>query len=182
MSDQIEEVFEPDEAAGGLWGKRDDMIVHESDPYNAEPTRTALAESPITPIQAFYDRNHGPIPNIDASRYRLQVDGLVERPLELSLADLQQNFPERQIVATLQCAGNRRAGLAEVRDIPGEDLWGPGATSTARWTGASLADVLAAAGLRPEACHIAFEAPRVTTSGSCPTLRRIGHYPQSRRR
>ena len=43
MSDQIEEVSEPDEAQWGLWGKRDDMIVHESDPYNAEPTRAVLA-------------------------------------------------------------------------------------------------------------------------------------------
>ena len=31
MSDQIEEVSEPDETQWGLWGKRDDMIVHESD-------------------------------------------------------------------------------------------------------------------------------------------------------
>ncbi len=162
MSDQIEEVSEPDEAQWGLWGKRDDMIVHESDPYNAEPTRAVLAESPITPVQAFYDRNHGPIPDIDPASYRLQVDGLVERPLELSLEDLQQNFPTREIVATLQCAGNRRAGLVEVRDIPGEDPWGPGAISTARWTGVSLADVLSAAGLRPEAAHVAFEAPDVS--------------------
>jgi sulfite oxidase len=31
------------------------------------------------------------------------------------------------VTATLQCAGNRRAGLIAIRDIPGEAPWGPGA-------------------------------------------------------
>ena len=35
------------------------------------------------------------------------------------------------MTATLQCAGNRRAGLIAIRDIPGEAPWGPGATGTA---------------------------------------------------
>ena len=63
---------------------------------------------------------------------------------------------------TLQCAGNRRAGLIQVRDIPGEDPWGPGATSTAEWTGVSLAEVLESAGPLPGAAHIAFAAPDVS--------------------
>jgi sulfite oxidase len=49
-----------------------------------------------------------------------------------------------------------------VRDIPGEELWGPCATSTATWTGARLADVLRSAGLDDEARHIGFGAPDVT--------------------
>jgi sulfite oxidase len=27
-----------------VWDKRDDMVVHESEPYNAEPPRGALAD------------------------------------------------------------------------------------------------------------------------------------------
>ncbi|MHB1534990.1 MAG: sulfite oxidase [Acidimicrobiales bacterium] len=138
------------------------MIVHEADPYNAEPSRTALAQDALTPLDAFYSRNHGPIPEIDPGAWRLRIDGLVEHPLELSLTDLRQTFPQEQIVATLQCAGNRRAGLVEVRDIPGEDPWGPGATSTARWGGARLAELLFAAGMRPEAPYVAFEGPDVS--------------------
>ena len=38
----------------GLWGKRDDMIVHQADPYNAEPPRGALAGRMLTPVDAFY--------------------------------------------------------------------------------------------------------------------------------
>ena len=72
------------------------------------------------------------------------------------------------MVATLQCAGNRRAGLMAVRDIPGQHPWGPGATSTARWVGVRLGDVLAEAGIRPEATDIAFVAPDVAGEASPP--------------
>jgi len=143
------------------WGKRDDMVVHRREPFNAETPRGALAEGTITPVEAFYARSHGPIPEIDCDSWRLEVGGLVGNPMRLSLADLQGCFEERTVTATLQCAGNRRAGLAEVREIPGEDPWGPGAISTARWTGVRLADVLSAASIQPEAAHIAFSAPDV---------------------
>jgi sulfite oxidase len=42
--------------------------------------------------------------------------------------------------------------------------WGPATISTAEWTGAGLADVLAAAGARPGAAHVAFVAPDVSPS------------------
>ena len=142
----------------GAWGKREDMIVHETDPYNAEPTPNALAYHLITPIDSFYSRNHGPVPLIDPAGWRLRISGLVERDLELSLADLHR-FTARTLTATLQCAGNRRAGLIRVRDIPGEDPWGPGAISTAEWTGVSLAEVLRTACPEEGASHVAFSAP-----------------------
>ena len=65
------------------------------------------------------------------------------------------------MTATLQCAGNRRAGLIAIRDIPGEAPWGPGATGTATWTGVALADVLALAGPLREAAHVGFEGADV---------------------
>lgn len=144
------------------WDKLSDTVVHEQDPYNAEPSRSALAGRMITPVNAFYSRNHGPIPDVDASGWRLRIDGLVDTPLDLGLADLRSGFRQQDIVATMQCAGARRADFLPVRDIPGEAPWGPCATSTARWTGVSLADVLGAAGLRPEAAHVAFEATDVS--------------------
>jgi sulfite oxidase len=49
-----------------------------------------------------------------------------------------------------------------VRDIPGEAPWGPGATGTATWRGAALADVLALAGPRPGATHVGFEGADVS--------------------
>ncbi|GLU49087.1 sulfite oxidase [Nocardiopsis ansamitocini] len=138
------------------------MVVHERDPYNAEPPRSALAGGPLTPADTFYSRNHGPVPEIDAASWRLALDGLVQRPLLLSLAELRERFQEHTVAATLQCAGNQRSGFTEIRDIPGEDPWGPCATSTARWTGVRLLDLLTAAGLKAGAEHIAFAAPDVS--------------------
>ncbi len=140
-------------------GKREDMIVHEQDPYNAEPPRGALAQSALTPVSSFYSRNHGPIPQIDPGAWSLHVGGLVDCPLELTLPGLKATYGQVTLSATLQCAGNNRKGLIEVRDIPGEDPWGPGATSTAAWTGVRLGDVLATAGVQPPAAHVAFAAP-----------------------
>jgi sulfite oxidase len=133
------------------------MVVHEQEPYNAETGLAALAEAPVTATDAFYVRGHGPVPEIDPRAWRLRIHGLVGRELELSLETLREALPERSVTATLQCAGNRRAGLAAVRDIPGEAPWGPGATGTATWSGVALSDVLALAGPLPEAAHVGFE-------------------------
>ncbi len=132
------------------------MIVHEREPYNAETPPAALAAGDLTALECFYVRNHGPVPRLAPGRWRLRVDGLVTHELELTLEELRARFPTREIVATLQCAGNRRTGLIAVRDIPGEAPWGPGAIGTARWRGVALVDVLAAAGLHDDVAHVAF--------------------------
>src|SRR6478752_945177 len=141
----------------GRYGKRADLIVHGEDPFNAETGPAALAESAVTATDAFYVRGHGAVPEIDPAGWRLHVHGLVERDLDLSLVTLHEAFREREVTATLQCAGNRRAGLMALRDIPGEAPWGPGATGTATWTGVALSDVIGLAGPRPGATHVGFD-------------------------
>src|ERR671935_453875 len=103
----------------GRYGKRGDLVVHEEEPFNAETDLAALVEGPLTATDAFYVRGHGAVPEIDAAAWRLRVHGLVERELDLSLTTLREAFREREVTATLQCAGNRRAGLMAVRAIPG---------------------------------------------------------------
>jgi sulfite oxidase len=140
------------------------MVVHDEEPFNAEPPPGALAGQPLTPIAAFYSRNHGPVPDLDPAGWRLHIDGLVDREVVLTLAELQQRFAARTEVVTLECAGNRRAELLAVRAIPGQVPWGPATISTAAWTGVSLADVLAEAGPGAGAAHVAFTAPDVSPS------------------
>jgi sulfite oxidase len=152
----------------GPWAKRNDMIVHAVEPYNAEAPRSALAGRTLTPVETFYARNHGPIPDIDPDAWRLELTGLLDRPQTLSLAQLRVAFAPREVVATVLCAGNRRTGLLAVRDIPGEIPWGAGAISTARWSGVSLADVLAEARPRPGAAHVEFTAPDVAAEARPP--------------
>jgi sulfite oxidase len=143
------------------YGKRADLIVHAEEPFNAETGPAALAEGLLTATDAFYVRGHGTVPEIDPAAWRLRVHGLVERELDLSLATLREALSEREVTATLQCAGNRRAGLMAIRDIPREAPWGPGATGTATWTGVALADVLALARPMREAGHVGFEGADV---------------------
>jgi sulfite oxidase len=151
------------------WGKRADTIVHEELPFNAEPSRSALALCNITPTDTFYARNHGGIPDILTEDWRLTVSGLVDNTMSLDFRNLTTRFPSHTVVATLQCAGNRRAGFNEVRLIAGEDPWGPGATSTAEWHGVRLADVLSTAGVRQgDGLHVAFTGPDVSELATPP--------------
>jgi len=47
----------------------------------------------------------------------VHVDGLVDRPLELSMTEQQDRFMHLTLTATLQCARNRRSGFIAVRAI-----------------------------------------------------------------
>ncbi len=149
------------------FGKREDLIVYKEEPFNAE-TPLAFLTGSLTDTDAFYVRGHGSVPETDAKTWRLAVGGLVERELSLSLQTLREAFPTHTVTATLQCAGNRRAGLIAVRDIPGESPWGPGATGTATWTGVALADVLAAAGPTAAATEVGFEGADVSSEPDQP--------------
>jgi sulfite oxidase len=140
----------------GRFGKRDDLVIHQREPFNAETGIESL-DDPVTATDAFYVRGHGAVPEIDPEAWRLRVGGLVGRELSLSLETLREAFRERTVTATLQCAGNRRARLMAIRDIPGEAPWGPGATGTATWTGVALADVLALAAPASSAADVGFE-------------------------
>ena len=82
------------------YGKREDLIVHQREPFNAETGLAALAEGPVTATDAFYVRGHGAVPEIDPTAWRLRVHGLVDRPLDLSLATLREAFREREVTAT----------------------------------------------------------------------------------
>jgi sulfite oxidase len=131
-------------------------VVRQDPPFNAGPPLAALAASFVTPTESFFVRNHGDVPEIDPAGFRLEVRGRVERPLELSLDDLERDFPRVEVTATLQCAGNRRQELAAVREIPGELPWGSDAVGNATWSGVPLAAVLEAAGAVESEGHVAF--------------------------
>ena len=69
-------------------------------------------------------------PDVDAGSWRLRIDGLVGRPVELTYDELMAMASVERVV-TLTCISN----------LVGGDL-----ISTARWTGVPLRDVLARAG------------------------------------
>src|ERR1700730_12351284 len=128
------------------------LVVHRAYPLNCETSIPALAGSVIVPNARFYVRNHFGIPKLDAETYRLDVSGLVERTLSMSLRVLR-TIPSQTKVLTLECAGNGRT----LFDPPIEgEKWELGAVSTAEWTGVPLTEVLDRAGVRRGAQEVVF--------------------------
>ncbi|HRH61363.1 MAG TPA: molybdopterin-dependent oxidoreductase, partial [Chitinophagaceae bacterium] len=136
--------------------KDDNLLYHTTCPDNAEQCLEKLREHFVTPYEHFYIRNHGEVPEINAATYSLVINGMTNQELRLSLDDLKNNFPKHTVMATLQCAGNRRVEMMAVAPVPGEVPWREGVIGNAIWAGAKLKDVLAAAGVQPGALHVEF--------------------------
>jgi DMSO/TMAO reductase YedYZ molybdopterin-dependent catalytic subunit len=80
----------------------------------------------------------GSFPVISRENYRLPVTGLVDRPLNLTLDDIE-SMPSTKLVKNFQCVTGWR--VPEVH-----------------WQGVRLSDVLDAAGVRPNAGALAFDS------------------------
>ena len=106
----------------------------------------------LTPVGLHYVLVHYDIPALDPAAWRLRVAGLDGSSAALSLADLAA-LPRRTVAVTMECAGNGRAML-EPRPV--SQPWLSGAVGTAEWTGVPLADLLAAAGVRPDGLEVVF--------------------------
>ena len=151
---------EPREGVGAA-STSDRRVVVRGHPFNAEAPLAAL-ETSITPVADFYVRTNLGVPAIDHASWRLTVDGLVDRPLELTLPDLE-SMPSIALTCTMECAGNNRTRLAPITE--GEP-WGPGAISTGVFGGVPLDAVLDQAGIQPGTVEIRFEgADRGTPRG-----------------
>ncbi len=133
-----------------------ELIVYSATPHNAEPALKDLVASWLTPIKYFYVRSHAPFPKIDVESFRLSIEGMVNRPFRITLADLQQRFSKQSVVATMTCAGNRRSEHSLVKPIDGVP-WQAGAIGNARWGGVQLADLLKKAGVQQGATHVWFQ-------------------------
>lgn len=109
-----------------------ERTTHDSDPLNAEPALTNLVDTFITPESKLFDRNHGDIPSIDSSTHRIYFEA--QEDLGVKLSGFSIGMPElyksasEEVIAALQCAGNRRSefqGLDEHKEAEGLP-WGAG--------------------------------------------------------
>jgi sulfite oxidase len=135
--------------AGSVFARESHLLQMNGYPLNVE-TPLELLTDYLTPNELFFVRSHW-IPLMpNAKTWRLVVDGDVQTPLNLSIADLQQ-MPRAEATCVLQCAGNGRA--FQTPTVPGVQ-WKYGAVGNARWSGVRLRDVLVRAGVRPAAKHL----------------------------
>jgi DMSO/TMAO reductase YedYZ molybdopterin-dependent catalytic subunit len=141
-------------------------------PYLTEPQKVPLIlltdrpvqlETPrhyfrtaFTPNEAFYVRWHlEGIPNrVDLRKWKLQVEGNVNKPLALNYSDLTEKFKPVSIAAVNQCSGNSRSRLQP--RVPGAQ-WGNGAMGNALWTGVRLREILDMAGVKSGSLQLQFQ-------------------------
>jgi DMSO/TMAO reductase YedYZ molybdopterin-dependent catalytic subunit len=102
---------------------------------NSDPAKVDNSKLPITPVDQLHTT--GSAPEIDISKYRLIVDGLVSTPLSLTYEDIMQ-YPTVTEVVLLICPGVF--------------------VDNAQWTGVPVTTILAEAGVKQEAKEVTFYA------------------------
>jgi DMSO/TMAO reductase YedYZ molybdopterin-dependent catalytic subunit len=128
--------------SGLLWGDAAARLLAKTTTALPASLRTAI---PVGDGWRIYAVNP-PYPHFDPATWRLTIDGLVDRPQHLSYASLRQ-LPAARQVSDFHCVTG----------------W---SVPKVRWTGVRFDDLLAAAGVRPEATALSFvsaETPYVDT-------------------
>ena len=144
-------------------GERPLIAYPQKRPLIRLTTRPPQLETPfsvfdhtvLTPNDAFFVRYHlagAPPRGLDPDTFKLSIKGLVDHPLDLSLADLK-SMPTVDLVAVNQCSGNGR-GFFQPRVGGGQA--GNGMMGDARWRGVPLRHVLEKAGVQPGAAQVRF--------------------------
>ncbi|KAH7923344.1 molybdopterin binding oxidoreductase [Leucogyrophana mollusca] len=140
-------------------------LIHLLDfPYNGETRHEQLMQGKLTDNMYHFVRNHGGVPDINEDVFELEIGGLVNKPVKISLKDLKDpsQYPQSEVTVTLQCSGTRR--IEQIREYPGDGdelinaPWGEGAIGTAVYRGVPLKKVLkkACGGVLPECQHLEF--------------------------
>ena len=96
----------------------------------------------FTPNDEYFSIAHYGMPELDPVAYRLQVTGLVNNPMELSLADIRSR-PSVDVPAGYECSGNSARSVQ-------------GLSSCGNWTGARVRDLLGDASVTDRAREVLF--------------------------
>jgi DMSO/TMAO reductase YedYZ molybdopterin-dependent catalytic subunit len=143
------------------------LKVHSERPLTASATAEFLNDD-VTPTNRHFVRNNLFTPELDESRHVVEITGLVDKPMSLTIAQLRSGFAQVATQAMIECAGSGRTGFTP---LPRGTPWpASGGMSCSRWTGVRLADVLAAAGVKAGAVHVAFSG---ADFGALPTIPKV---------
>lgn len=143
-------------------GTKSGIRILNDRPFNAE-TPAHLLDEDVTSNSRHFVRNNGLIPtDMAAESWQLTVDGFVDNPLTLSIADLRRDFEVVTKQLVIECGGNGRAMF----NPPARgNQWTYGAVGCSEWTGVRLRDVLNAAGVQSNAIYTAHEGADIHLSG-----------------
>jgi sulfane dehydrogenase subunit SoxC len=112
--------------------------VRNVDPTDATNSKTPLHKlvGTITPLDLHYERSHSGVPELDPAKHRLLIHGMAQRPLVLTMDDLQA-MPSVSRVAFIECTGNGWENWKEAdENLTVQNTHG--LISTNEWTGVPL--------------------------------------------
>jgi len=141
---------------------KDGLIILNDRPVNAE-CPAHLLDDEVTPTNRLFVRNNGiPPSSMDPDSWTLTIDGEVDQPMELTIAELKDKFDVVTRQLQLECGGNGRSFFdPKARG----NQWTVGAVGACNWTGVRLADVLNAAGVKDSAVYTAHYGADAHLSG-----------------
>src|SRR6187401_2206457 len=137
-------------------GKSDKLVVIGERPLVAE-TPEHLLDDDTTPIEKFFIRNNGQIPEAakEPDKWKFTVEGEVNKKLERTLGELKSKFKPQTRRFVLECGGNGRSFFSPPAS---GNQWTNGGAGCAEWTGVRLADVLKSAGVKSSGIYTAHYA------------------------
>lgn len=142
-------VFQP-RFAEAFPGRPGETVIAWTDqpPAGADPccdTQLVWEEldSWVTPNSKFFVVSHFDRPVIDAAAWNLEVDGLVSKPMSMTLADIKAR-PRQETAFTVECSGNH--GFPDFT----------GGIGNAKWAGTPLAAILEEAGVKENGIEVVF--------------------------
>lgn len=143
--------------------KHADLTVLGDRPFVAE-TPEHMLDDDTTPTDKFFVRQNGlpPEPVADPDAWTLTIEGRVDTPLTLTLAELKERFEHVTYRMVLECGGNGRSFFEPAAR---GNQWTNGGAGCAEWTGVRLKDVLEAAGIAPDAIYTAHHGADLHLSG-----------------
>ncbi len=97
----------------------------------------------ITPNNEFFNVSHYGKPEVDLAAWKLEVSGLVDNPLMLTIEDIKAR-PRQEVTFTLECSGNHGSPRFT------------GAIGNAKWAGTPLAPILKEAGIQENGIEVIF--------------------------
>ena len=142
---------------------KDGLTLMNDRPVNAE-TPPHLLDDAITPTSRHFVRNNGiPPEEVNAETWTLTIDGFVDNPMKLTIADLKAQFEVVTSALTLECGGNGRGYF----NPPAKgNQWTLGAVACSQWTGVRLKDVLEKAGVQSNVVYTAHYGADTHLSGN----------------
>ena len=138
----------------GMPSKYESDVVRKRVPWLTPDSIASISFTPLAEIKGMispnglaFERDHGGLPTIDPKQHRLMIHGLVEKPLILTMEDIER-FPTVSRIHFIECPAN--SAMEWKGPQVGRLQFTHGMTNCCEWTGVPLKYILEEVGVKPE--------------------------------